>query len=365
MSDSRDAGVGGMFDDSTAHEPGHTQDQIGRPRRRRRGLRVVVVSFVLLGLLLVGGAAGYLAFLNNKVNNNLTYEPLMPDANSEVTTESGTMLPVPVDRSAAAGDALNYLILGSDSRDLDEERGRSDVIVLAHISDDRERVDLIHFPRDYFVDIPGSSAPNKINAAYSIGGAPLLVETIQPLIGVPIDSVAIVNFESFKALTDAVGGVEVNVAEASPGFPEGLMQMDGDTGLEFVRERYALSQGDISRGQRQQAFIKAVMLETLSSSTLTNPSRLTQVVDAATKNLTVDQDLDVADMRSLAFSMRGVRGNDINFVTAPWSGIGSDDLAGSIVLPADDQLNVLVEHLQNDTMASYVDDVSPKQGFSN
>ncbi len=326
---------------------------------------MVVVSLVLLSLLVVGGAAGYLAFLNDKVNNNLTFEPLMPEADAEVTTETGSMLPVPVDRSKESGDALNYLILGSDSRDLDEERGRSDVIVLAHISDDRSRVDLIHFPRDYFVDIPGSSRPNKINAAYSIGGAPLLVETIQPLIGVPIDSVAIVNFESFKALTDAVGGVEVTVAEASPGFPEGSVAMDGDTGLEFVRERYALSQGDISRGQRQQAFIKAVMLETLSSDTLTNPSRLSQVVDAATRNLTVDQDLNVADMRSLAFSMRGVRGDDIDFVTAPWNGLGSDDVAGSIVLPAEDQLNVLTEHLQNDTMEDYVDDVSPTQGFSN
>ncbi|MGB3256387.1 MAG: LCP family protein [Ornithinimicrobium sp.] len=377
MSDNRDAGVGGMFDGSSSanHDDNAYSDdtysddgdpgQDRPPRRRRRGLRIAVVSLVLLSLLVVGGAAGYLAFLNNKVNNNLTFEPLMPDAQAEVTTESGTMLPVPVDRTEESGDALNYLIVGSDSRDLDEERGRSDVIVLAHISDDRSRVDLIHFPRDYFVDIPGSSRPNKINAAYSIGGAPLLVETIQPLIGVPIDSVAIVNFESFKALTDAVGGVDVNVAEASPGFPQGTMAMDGETGLEFVRERYALSQGDISRGQRQQAFIKAVMLETLSSETLTNPGRLSEVVDAATKNLTVDDDLDVAEMRSLAFSMRGVRGDDIEFVTAPWTGIGTDEVAGSIVVPAEQQLNVLTEHLQNDTMENYVDDVSPQRGFSN
>jgi hypothetical protein len=70
---------------------------------------------------------------------------------------------------------------------------------------------------------------------------------------VPIDHVAIVNFESFKAMTDAIGGVDVNVAEASTGFPEGVMTMDGATGLEFVRERKELSQGDISRGERQQA----------------------------------------------------------------------------------------------------------------
>ncbi|CAN5498959.1 LCP family protein [soil metagenome] len=347
------------------NEQAGTDSPHERPTHKRRGLRIAVVSVVVLALVMVGAGAAYLAFLNNKVSNNLSYEPLMPDATEPVTTESGTMLPKPVDRSEEAGDALNYLVIGTDTRDSQAERGRSDVIVLMHISDDRERVDLVHFPRDYFVDIPGSPRPNKINAAYSFGGAPLLVETIQPLVGVPIDSVAVVDFESFKSLTNAVGGVDVNVAEASPGFPVGMMEMDGETGLEFVRERYALSQGDISRGQRQQAFIKAVMLKALSRETVTNPARLSEVVDAATSNLTVDDNLDVAQMRSLAFSMRGVRGDDINFVTAPWEGIGSDDIAGSIVVPAPQQLNVLMEHLQNDSMESYVDDVSPKSGFGN
>ncbi len=349
-----------MDDFFTSAEP-ETKDPV---RKRRRGLRVLLVSLLTLGLLLVGGAASYIAFLNDKVNNNLTFEPLLTDEDGSVTGESGRLEPVPQERSALAGKSLNYLVIGSDSRDLDEERGRSDVMVLVHISDDRDRVDLIHFPRDYFVDIPGSSRPNKINASYSIGGAPLVVETIQPLLGVPIDSVAIVDFESFKSLTDAVGGVDVNVAEASPGFPEGVMTMDGETGLDFVRERYALSQGDISRGQRQQAFIKAVMLKTLSPGTLMNPAKLTSVVDAATKNLTVDEALDMGDMRSLAFSMRGVRGGDINFVTAPWTGIGSDAVAGSIVLPAEVQLEKLQEHLRDDTMGTYVDDVSPTVGFS-
>lgn len=333
-------------------------------RRRRRGLRGFVITVLTLSLLVVVGVAAYLAFLNDKVNDNLTFKPLMTEADGTVTGESGSLKPVPQERSELAGEALNYLVIGSDSRDLDAERGRSDVMVLVHISDNRERVDLVHFPRDYFVDIPGSSQPNKLNAAYSIGGAPLAVETIQPLVGVPIDSVAIVDFESFKALTDAVGGVDVNVAEASPGFSKGVMTMDGETGLEFVRERYALSQGDISRGQRQQAFIKAVMLKTLSPGTLTNPAKLTSVIDAATKDLTVDESLDVGDMRSLAFSMRGVRGDDIDFVTAPWTGLGSDSAAGSIVVPAERQLEVLQEHLRDDTMESYIDTVSPTQSFS-
>lgn len=330
------------------------------PRRRLRRTAIILVTVLALGV--VGTAAGYLAFLNWRVNDNIAYDRLLPD--DEMTGEDGAkVLPVPMERPASAGDALNYLIIGSDSRDLDEERGRSDVIVVAHVSDERDRVDLIHFPRDYFVDIPGSGDKNKINASYSFGGAPLLVETLQPQLGVPIDGVVIVNFESFQAMTDSIGGVTVNVAEASPGYPVGEMEMDGETGLAFVRERYALSQGDISRGQRQQAFIKAIMLKALSSDTLGNPVKLANFVDAATNNLTVDESLDMGEMRSLAFDMRGVRGDDINFITAPWSGIGESSFAGSIVNPAPDQLEVLQEHLANDTMEDYSDPVSPTSGF--
>lgn len=341
-----------------------TEDTIEeRPRRRRRGLRIAIVSFVAVALLGVGTVAGYLAFLNWKVSSNITHAELLPD--SPIRGEDSEVTPAPPDRPVEAGEALNILVIGSDSRDPDVERGRSDVMVLMHISDERDRVDLIHFPRDLFVEIPGSERKNKLNASYAFGGPPLLVEALQPLVGVPVDHVVITDFESFQALTDAVGGVDVNVAEASPGFEVGLTHMDGETGLRFVRERYALSQGDISRGHRQQEFIKAVMLKVLTRDTFTNPARLAGVVDAATENLTVDDDLRVSDMRDLGWELRNLRGGDIHFVTAPWSGIGSDDWAGSIVIPHEAQFEELREHLRTDTMEDYQDDVSPTQGFGN
>lgn len=335
-----------------------------RPRRKRRGLRIAVVSLITVALLAVAATAGYLAFLNWRVSSNVTHSQLLPLPESPIRGEDEEVTPTaPPERAEEAGDALNILVVGSDSRDLSADRGRSDVMVLMHISDERDRVDLIHFPRDYFVQIPGSNNKNKLNAAYATGGAPLLVQTLQPLVDVPIDHVVITDFESFKSLTDAVGGVEVNVAEASPEFAEGPQWMDGETALTFVRERYALSQGDISRGQRQQAFIKALMLQVLNRDTFTNPARLATVVDAATQNLTVDESLQVSNMRDLGWSMRNVRGGDIHFVTAPWSGIGNDDWAGSIVVPHEDQLAQLREHLRTDTMEDYVDEVSPRQGF--
>lgn len=358
-----------------AIEGGGPVDRTSRaPRRKsRRGVRVALVAVISLALLIVGAGAAYLGLLNHTVNTNITHDRLIPEPGETILDEQGEPVlgddgtPVqatpPPEPAPEAGEALNILILGSDSRDLSVERGRSDVIVLMHISDDRESVHLVHVPRDFFVEIPGQSRKNKINAAYAHGGAPLTAQTLQPVLGVAVDHVVMVNFDSFKEMTDAVGGVDVEVAEASPGFPVGTMHMDGETGLEFVRERMTLSQGDITRGQRQQAFIKAVMLKALSRETLTNPVRLANFVDAATTNLVVDEALEVGVMRDVGFSMRGVRGNDITFVTAPWSGIGMDDWAGSIVIPHEQQLERLRHHLRTDTMDEYVDEVSPRSGW--
>lgn len=340
-------------------------DGAPRPRRRRRGaFRIAVVSLVALCLLGIGTVAGYVAFLNWRVSTNVTHRPLVPERGTTITGEDGVVVTVsPPARDPDAGEALNILLIGSDSRDLGVERGRSDVMVLMHIADERDRVDLIHFPRDLLVDIPGYANKNKINASYAFGGAPLLIETMQPLIGVPIDHVALVNFQSFQSMTDAIGGVDVQVEQASPGFAPGVMHMDGETGLRFVRERYALSQGDISRGQRQLAFIKAIMMKALSREVVTNPVTLATFVDAATQNLVIDEGFGMGEMRELGFALRGMRGEDITFVTAPWTGLGSDSYAGSIVLMNPDQMAVLREHLQADTMEAYVDDVSPQEGF--
>ena len=189
------------------------------------------------------------------------------------------------------------------------------------------------------------------------------MQTLQPLIDVPIDHVAIVNFESFKAMTDAIGGVDVQVTEAGGGFATGVQHMNGEQGLRFVRERYSLSQGDISRGERQMQFIKAILAKALSRDTLTNPGRLAGLVDAATTNLTVHADLEVGAMRDLAFAMRDVRGDDVHFWQGPWQGIADHPVAGSIILMAPQQMAQLSAHLRDDTMEAYVDEVSPRSGF--
>lgn len=256
-------------------------------------------------------------------------------------------------RSAAAGNSLNFLVIGTDKAN--GGSARSDVIVIAHVAGDRKRVDLIHVPRDLYVSIPGQGK-NKINAAYAAGGSQLLVQTIQPLIGVPIDHVAKVDFDGFKNMTDALGGVALNTEEGSK-------TMNGAEALKWVRERKSLNQGDISRGQRQMQFIRAVLMKGLSGDVLTNPAELSRFLDAGTKNMVVDEALTTGKMQSIAVSLRNLRGNNIKMQTAPWESAGPGPHGMSIVTMSESQMKVLAEHLKNDTMDKYVDDVSPKSGF--
>ena len=331
--------------------PGDTGDP-GRSRRERKRNRKVLIAALVLLLVPVIAVGGYLVWLNQIVTNNVKQELLLPDdtgGGAAPTNAAGQVIDVP------QGTGTNYLIIGNDAGP-DRVGARSDVMVLVHVPEDHSNVTLIHFPRDLYVSIPGHGK-NKLNAAYAFGGGPLLVKTMQNLLGIRIDHVAMLGFEGFKRMTDAVGGVDVYVEEASEGdgkvFRQGTMHMDGETALIFVRQRYMLSEGDISRGQRQLAFIKALMLKTLSKDVLTNPIKLKDSIDAATSNLTVDQKLDVGQMRSEAFALRGLRGDDIRFITAPFTGFGTTAAGASIDIVDEVKMAQLGEAIRNDDLASY------------
>jgi LCP family protein required for cell wall assembly len=310
-----------------------------------RTRRVIVRTLLLLLAITVGTGAAYLALLDHMVATNVKHEALLPTPTVKE--------PAPTE-DPSAKNAENILLIGSDSYG-SLTHGRSDVIVLMHISGDRRKVYLIHFPRDMYVDVPGHGK-DKINASYAYGGAQLLVRTLQNLVDVPVDHVVVVGFDGFKAMTDAIGGVDVYAEEASTEFQVtirvGMNHLDGEEALVFVRERYQLSQGDISRGRRQQAFIKALMLKALSKETLTNPVRFAQLVNAATRNVTVDNALSTADIYSQALSMRDLRSKDIIFITAPISGFGTSPQGASIDIVDDAKMAQLSAALRSDDMST-------------
>lgn len=315
-----------------------------RSGRRRMGFgRRLIVTVLAFLLLVVIGVGGYGWFLSSKVDRNLTRDNLLGSSADQKTTTKGEKL--------VSDKGTNYLLIGSDARPGDTG-SRSDVIQLVHVAGNHKDVWIIHFPRDLYVPVPGHGE-DKINAAYAYGQSPLLVQTIQDLVGIKINHVAKTDFEGFKNLTDALGGVDINNQQASPKYPAGPVHLNGDQALEYVRERKTLSEGDISRGQRQQTWLKAMMSETLQPSVLLNPGKLNGVIDAGTKHTTVDNTLSSSTIRREAIKLRSVRGGNIHFVTAPFSGFGTAPNGGSIDILDTQGMAELSDALRTDDMASY------------
>ncbi len=333
-------------DDSDA---ARTEDE----RRDRRGVKRALIALLVLLLVVVGGVAAFVGYLGYTVNHNVTQADLLPESRPAVTAPDGTVV-------KETGTGTNFLVLGTDSRPGDA--GRSDVIVLVHIPADGSQVNMIHFPRDLYVSIPGHGK-GKINAAYAYGREPLLVQTMENLLKIRIHHVARTNFEGFKKMTDAVGGVRVYAEEASNGtgnggpvvIKKGWNDLDGEQALAFVRERYTLSEGDISRGRRQLAFIKALMLKAVSPATIANPVKVARFTDAATKNLVLDQNLSISQLRDYAVSLRNIRGGDVVFSTAPFSGFGTSPGGASIDVVDKKGMAALGDALRTDTMSDYGD----------
>ncbi len=325
----------------------------GDERRDRRGVKRALIALLVLFALLVGGAAAFVGYLGYTVNNNVTHADLLPENRPPVTAPDGTEV-------AETGTGTNFLVIGTDTRPGDA--GRSDVIVLVHIPADGKTINMIHFPRDLYVDIPGHGK-NKINAAYAFGREPLLVQTMENLLKIRIHHVAKTNFDGFKNMTDAVGGVRVYAEEASNGtgnggpvvIKKGWNDLNGEQALGFVRERYTLSEGDISRGRRQLAFVKALLLKATSPETITNPLKIAKFASAATENLVVDQDLSIGEMKDYAFSLKNIRGGDVVFATAPFSGFGTSPAGASIDVVDKAGMQELGEALRTDTMDDYLD----------
>ena len=299
------------------------------PRRRRLAVRLLIIV-VAIGLVLGGSGFGFFLWAQHDLNQNI--ERIGDPFHSLVEADRP---------KAVKTGAMNILLLGSDSRISTDPgawiRGaqRTDAIMVAHVPADRGEVTVTSIPRDSWVNIPGHGK-NKINAAFSFGGPTLMVNTVEKYTDVRIDHVVIVDFEGFKDITDELGGVRINVAKSTSdersNFTAGPQTMDGETALKYVRQRHNLPGGDFDRVKRQQNWIRAVALKTLDKGTLTSPLKLKNVLDSLTKSISADDGFSIGKMRSLAVSLRSVRGDDLTFMTAPVAGTGrSPDGKQSIV----------------------------------
>lgn len=226
-----------------------------------------------------------------------------------------------------------------------------------HIPADRKNIYMMSIMRDTWVQIPGHGEA-KMNAAMALGGIPLVVQTLEGMFDTRLDHVAVVDFEGFKAMTDALGGVNVNVPAAFNtkqfSFPAGKQQLSGEQALAFVRERKAFSDGDYQRVKNQQLFLKALMSKFLTAETLTNPVKISSLVDTVSPYVSVDKSLDAAAVGSLALGLRNVRTADVASFTLPTSGIGTSADGQSIVLRDDAAIVKVGAALRGDTLDNFI-----------
>ncbi|MDQ3628403.1 MAG: LCP family protein [Actinomycetota bacterium] len=280
----------------------------GRPRRKRRWGRIVLV-LVLLWLL-------FLLAVPIWAWNQIETVDATPDGD-RLEDQPGT----------------TYLVVGSDSRDdLDEEErqdlstgaaggDRTDTILLLHVGDGPPL--LMSIPRDSPVEVPGRGAA-KINSAFGGegGGPELLVDTVEQNTGIRVDHYIEVGFGGFVDIVDGLGGIEVcpdaaiEDPKAGLDIDEGCQEVDGAEALGYARTRdFALA--DLTRVQNQREVIGAIGSKVASPMTVLNPVRYLRTIGAGTSSLRIGEGVGPIDLARFGLNMSKVTGGDGLSCTVP------------------------------------------------
>jgi len=269
------------------------------------------------------------------------------------------------DRPEKTSKAENYLLVGSDTREgltkqqMRELRvgstataagGRSDTMLIIHLSKSRDRAYIISLPRDSLVVIPEHVSSSdkktiipdrqgKLNSAFSYGGAPLLIETVERATSIKIDHYVEVSFAGFAGIVDALGGIEVctkvdiDDPKSHLVLSAGVHTLDGIEALKYVRTRDFDGRGDIGRMQRQQQFMSAVLNKATSSGTLLNPFKVKNFINASLASVKLDSGLAPNDLLTLAKQMKNLSSGNVRTLTVPLSNPnGRVDGVGSVVI---------------------------------
>jgi LCP family protein required for cell wall assembly len=256
----------------------------------------------------------------------------------------------PAANGAATMDgALNILIVGLDTPDLPNHR--TDAIVVAHVPADRSAVYLVGIPRDTLADIPGNGK-QRINQAFSLGQAPLLLQTASQLTGLSFNGSVVVEYQGLTSVVDGLGGIRLCVDEKVTVWPNGktfdpgCRQFTGEDALLYLRQRHDVADGALGRDRHVAQFLAALAEKAISASDLTKMTTLLRLGGAG-----VTIDVPGADGPSLAWQVRGAL-SKVVAMEAPWSTQTVMD-QGSVVVLTPDSAG-LFEALRMDTMGAWV-----------
>lgn len=214
-------------------------------------------------------------------------------------------------------ERLNVLVLGVDSRGVAGDTQNTDTLIVLSIDPLNKTAAMLSVPRDTFAAIPGHGS-DKVNAAFSLGGPDLTQKTIEGLLGIRINSYALINFEAFTRIVDSVGGAQVDVKrpirdESYPtadfgverlNIQPGPQLMPGDVALKYARSRH--DSNDFSRARRQQDVIAAIRARLSGDGGLGRIPGIVNEVGSA-----VETNFDPANILPLAGLGGGIRATDI------------------------------------------------------
>jgi polyisoprenyl-teichoic acid--peptidoglycan teichoic acid transferase len=234
---------------------------------------------------------------------------------------------------------LNVLVLGVDTRPDDPEMGsRTDTIMLVQVVPKTGGVKLLSVPRDLYVEV-GPGEKDKINAAYNYGGIDQTVDALENYSGVTIDHYAIVDFDGFREIIDAMDGVRVdvghNVFPAKWHMGEGVQRLGGRKALFYARYRGTPS-GDLDRMQRQRQLVAALRSKALQWNIVKKLPATMKVMD---ENVQTDLDLDGAVALGQVLIRRG---KHAEVTSEQLQGTPKTLRDGAEVLIPDDQANQLI-----------------------
>jgi LCP family protein required for cell wall assembly len=349
-----------------------------RTREKRHRLtfvrrKWVLISFVIL--VVVGALGGYGLWL---------YFSFQGDVQDE-----DTVLDNRVERPDAP---FNVLLVGSDSREglteeeqqrlgADDQAGgvqitgeRADTLILSHIDPETQKVTMVQFPRDLYIE-RADGTEGRINEALQVGRT-ALINTVEGVTGLQISHYVQVNIAGFRDVVDAIGGVEVCVAEAIPFDPAtgievtedevGMVEFDGDRAVRFVRSRKAFGEGDLARIQNQQKFLAAAINKITSPATFLSLGKILDLKNVAGKNLAVDRDTDLRELYRILQRFRSFDPKNYEAYTVPNLGpaeITTDSgVELSVVEPDSEAMEVMFDAIaRNESPASAdtVPDIDP------
>ena len=278
---------------------------------------------------------------------------------------------------ATSGEAdlegpINLLLVGSDTRDgQGEEYGEgevtselADVIILLHITKDRQDATVVSFPRDLLVSVPECPNPDggffpaaerqQINGTISRGGVACTHLTVQKLTGLEIPFLAMIDFNGVIEMSNAVGGVEVTIdQDISDDYSKfyidaGTHTLKGKDALGFLRTRYGFGDGsDLGRISNQQMFLMSLFNKVKQDGVLNNPIALYSLASSAARNMKLSESItEIETMVTLAGALRQVDSSRMIFTAVPTYALGGADNGRLALLP--DEGALLFDAIRND-----------------